>query len=509
MSDAVSKLYAEIGFKVNQDGLKQAQVLLKELAKQMSDINEATKEAARQYGIFSKDQNKQATADAKRAIDNEKAENQRNKRKLDNKKFEHKQLMDLAKLEFQVEKYNAAEKAQAERRQAREAEKAAKEQQKRLKNVLGGFRSFAVGLRNTFLALAGIGTGGLAFGIKQSLDRAVPTRNFLMTADVGLGELQQVMQRMVNTGSAMTQQQIMTDIQTVSQNLKDIALGGGGLVPYKLAGVAATGNVMDVIKNTEEAVKDLDNVTALNLTRRMGLSDDWLAMWRLREREGGDQLQITPEQQNEIIETEIALRQLKFAFKNLSDIATAALSPSIQHLADGLRDWFQSISRWIKEHPNTINDLLEDLHTLGQAIKFTIDMIVRAASWLMEKISGTAKDAKGLWEQSSIGRFIRSQQSGGMSKMNSAFEDELLRTYGGDVVNDFNNDRRTSSKYQSQIRNDDHSNTTINFNGYNDDQMVEKVENVMEQKEEKKNARISDRYKISDLWAVSPSAGGM
>ena len=114
MSDAVSKLYAEIGFKVNQDGLKQAQTLLKELAKQMSDINNATKSAAREFGIFSQSQNKQALNDAKLATENEKAENQRHKRKLDSKKFEHKQLMDIAKLEFQVEKYNAKEKEQAE-----------------------------------------------------------------------------------------------------------------------------------------------------------------------------------------------------------------------------------------------------------------------------------------------------------------------------------------------------------------------------------------------------------
>ena len=161
MADTVSKLYAEIGFKVNQDGLKQAQRVLADMANQMSAINNATKEAAKQYGIFSKEQSQQSLKDAKIATENERAEVQRNKRKLDNKKFEHKQLMDLAKLEFQVEKYNASEKQKIERQQTKEAEKASKAQKKRLSDMLHSFRSFAVGLRNTFLTLSGIGAGGV------------------------------------------------------------------------------------------------------------------------------------------------------------------------------------------------------------------------------------------------------------------------------------------------------------------------------------------------------------
>ena len=503
MADAVSKLYAEIGFKVNQDGLKEAQKLLEGLAKQMSALNNATKEAARQYGIFSKDQNKQSLADAKLALENEKAESQREKRKLDNKKFEHKQLMDLAKLEFQVEKYNASEKEKLERKQAREAEKASKEQQKRLKNILGGFRSFAVGLRNTFLALAGVGAGGIVYGMKQSLDRSVPTRNFLMTTGVSLPDLQDIMSRMVNTGSAMSQQQIMSDIQNVSQNLQDIALGQGELSPYKLLSVAAKrGDVIGVIKGVEQAVKGLDNAMALNLTRRVGLSDDWLASFRYRERFGGNQIQVSTAQQNEIIETENALRQLRFAFKNLSDFLMAAISPAMQKVADNIRNGLQSISQWINDHPNTIKELLDNLASVAKAINLVVGAITIAIKWMVDLIKETKKELEQTW----VGRMFRKTAPVSMSKIDPSFEDEL-KMYGSDIVKDFNTDRRTSSKYQTNVHSDDHSNTTINFNGYNEDQMVEKVEDVIEQKQEQKNSRLSDRYKISDLWAVSPSVG--
>jgi hypothetical protein len=501
MADTVSKLYAEIGFKVNKDGLKKAQSLLKDMANQMSAINNATKEAAKQYGIFSKEKSKQAIADAKLAVENEKAENQRNKRRLDNKKFEHKQLMDLAKFEFQVEKYNASEKQKIERQQSREAEKAAKNQKKRLKELLSGFRSFAVGLRNTFLSLAGLGTAGAIVGMKQSLDRSIPTRDFMMTTGVSLPELQSVMQRMVNTGSGMTQQQIMSDIQKVSQNLQDIALGGGGIVPYKLAGIAASGNVMDVLKATEQSVKGLNNATALNLTRRMGLSDDWLASWRYRQRYGGTQLQVNAEQQNEIIETQLALRQLKFAFKNLSDFLVVAISPVIQRMADTIRDWLQSISTWIDEHPNTIKELLDDLHKLGEGIKTAFKLIVATCEWIVDKIGSIIKAPKQVWENSEIGKLIKKNSSSGMSPINPAFEDELLN-WGNDNVKAFN--QRPTSR-TANINSDDHSNTTINFNGYNEEQMVEKVEDVIESKQKSRTLgdRVSD---ISQLWVVGHSA---
>lgn len=504
MADSVSKLYAEIGFKVNKDGLKQAQSMLKELANQLSAINNITKKAAQQYGIFSKDKNKQAMADAKLATETERAEVQRNKRRLENKKFEHKQVMDLAKLEFQVEKYNASEKQKIERRQAQEAEKAAKAQKKRLNDTLNTFRSFAVGLRNTFIGLAGAGAGGLIYGMKQSLNRSIPTRNFLMSTGTSLSDLQGIMQRIINTGSGMSQQQIMGDIMNVSQNLEDIRLGGGGIVPYKLMGVAATGNVMNVIKATEEAIKGMNNATALNLIRRMGLSDDWLAMWRFNEREGGNQYQVSAQQQAEIIETQKALQQLKFSFKNLADISLSVVSPAIQKMADATRDWLQSISQWINEHPNTIKELMDDLNKFSNVIKLAFGMIASVLDWFAQKIGSFMSAPKKLWEQSDIAKYFRSKQVGGMSKMDPKFEDELLKS-GSDIVKDFNTDRRISNT--PVFNNNDHSVSNVTINGVAQEEIANQVKEVIE--EEKTNKQIwGERFSdISDLWVVGKSSG--
>jgi hypothetical protein len=507
MADTVSKLYAEIGFKVNQDGLKQAQKIIQDMAEQMKAISDATKEAAKQYGIFSREQAKQELHDARVATEKSRKAYQDRRRELLDKKELERQERQAKKDKDREERQALKDQEQAQKRQQREAEKAAKEQQKRLKDMLKGFKSFAVGLRNTFLTLTGLGAGGLVYGIKQSLDRAIPTRDFTMTTGVSLGDLQEVMRRMVNTGSGMSQQDVMNDIQRVSQNLADISLGQGELSPYKLLSVAAQrGDVMGVIKGVEQSVKHLDNAMALNLTRRVGLSDDWLAMWRYREREGGDQRQISREQQNEIIEAEIALRQLKFAFKNLSDFLTAAVSPALTRMANGIRDWLQTISSWVDENPNTIKDLLEDLGRLADVVKLAFGMIASACQWFAEKIGNIIKAPKRLWEQSDIGKYFRGLQVGGMSKIDPKFEDELLH-WGKDKVKDFNNDRRMSS--QNVINATDNSVQNVTINGVAQEEIAEKAKEAVEEANKKEETIMQKKlYGAADLWVVAPTIVG-
>ena len=502
MADTVSKLYAEIGFKVNQDGLKQAQRVLADMANQMSAINNATKEAAKQYGIFSREQSQQSLKDAKIATENERAEVQRNKRKLDNKKFEHKQLMDLAKLEFQVEKYNASEKQKIERQQTKEAEKASKAQKKRLSDMLHSFRSFAVGLRNTFLTLSGIGAGGVIYGMKQSLDRSIPTRDFLMTTGVSLSQLQGVMSRMVNVGSRMSQQQIMGDIQKVSQNLSDIALGQGELSPYKLLHVAAQrGDVMGVIRGVEQSVKGLDNAMALNLTRRVGLSDDWLASWRFKERYGGDQVQLSTSQQRDIDEASVAINQLKYSFRLLSDQITATFAPALQYISDVLRDSFQEAASYIKEHSDFIKEI--NWKELGENIS-------RIASVLKSVAEGVLGIPKALYSGASD--LAERATQGVLSFLTGGKEDKLI--YGkGKATSVSGETQGLISKFVSTPNRStvisSIDNSTFTINGVAQDEIVEKVRDIYEEEKQKSNREtwLDNLYSNSDLYVVSPVIG--
>lgn len=509
MADAVSKLYAEIGFKVNQDGLKQAQRIIKELAKQMSDINSATKEAAKQYGIFSKDHIKQEENKAKLAIANEKAENLRSKRKIESKKLEHKELMDFAKLELQIEKYNE-----------RERDKSAKRQVKRLADIVTAFRKFGTQIRTAFLQIAGI--GGMSDSLQQSLTRSINTRNFLMTTGVNLTDLQGVMQRMVNTGSSMSQEKVMEDILKVSQNLEDIRLGGGGIVPYKLAGIAATGKVMDVIRATEEAVRGMKNATALNLTRRIGLSDDWLASWRFKERFGGDQVQLSQSQQNDIANAKVSLGQLSYGFRLLADQITAVLSPVFKEVADLLRDSFQSLARFLKTHTEEFQE------KLGELSKKITDFI-RDLSW--EKIKTFFSEIgdwfRNLWETLKSGDFRKAIQefSAIMHKIANILgikiEDKAEQKYRPSSVGKAITASLTPTT-QSMVSGfigtptrsavfsaiDNHVNN-VTINGVYQDELKEELKQAIEEDKAKdnKNIRQAEFNIFNDVFIMSGSSG--
>lgn len=359
MSDAISKLYAEIGFKVNQDGLKEVKNLLTSFAKQMNSLNKATKEAAKQYGVFSKNQAKQELHNARLATEaSRKAVQDKRIQIMQTRELQRQE--DRAKREKEKEERQAAkELARQERQQQREADRAAKEQRKRLKDTLNNFRSFAVGLRNTFLWLAGIGGTAVGAGMYQSLGRSIQTRDFLLKTNVALTDLQKVVGGFAGIGSSMSQQQIMSDILGVSQNIQDIALGQGNLAPYKLLSLAAKRNdVMGVISEAGRAVQGLDNPMALNLLRKIGLSDDWLSYFRLQEREGGSKAFIGAEGQADIEESQTALRQLNLAFRNFSDNLNASISPFIIEVSDSFIKSLDNLSKYITENSDEINEKL-------------------------------------------------------------------------------------------------------------------------------------------------------
>lgn len=551
MADTVSKLYAEIGFKVNQDGLKQAQKIIQDMATQMKAISNATKEAAKQYGIFSKENKKQAMADAKLATENEKAEVQRNKRMLANKKFEHKQLMDLAKLEFQVEKYNAAEKNKIERQQNREAEQASKERIKRLKNTLGGFRAFAVGLRNTFISLVGLGTAALAGGLKltqESRQRALNVRDFQFETGVGFDDLQKYRRQFNIMGSRLSAEDIMGDLANVQQNLVDISLGKGHLSGFKLAGVRAAagmGNSVGVIEELRKVAQTqaIDNATLINVMKDIGLKNagQWLMNFRTvrKEDKRTQETQLNAEQITAILESEIAIRQFNEAVRNAKDQISASLAPLITDVANFFKKIVEDFSISMKNlTPETegFRVLMESLIKVGKGFASILGQIAdvylrmlpyvkRLAEKLADKLIPTRT-----WEEAS--EIAEERQKNILEKgkekfkgfvegdpIDEAMAKELFGTdianakkmyknlYSGDRVSQFNTDSRLNTR--NVFNNNDNRVQNVTINGVAQEEIAEKAKEAVEEANKKEETIMQKKlYGASDLWVVAPTIAG-
>lgn len=349
MADAVSKLYAEIGFKVNQDGLKQLQSILKDFASQMDKINKATKETAKSFGIFSKEKSKEAIADEKLAREQVKTERERVKNKMVIRNQEFKEEMALQKLQLNEKRKQEKEEERIARREQRRNEKVIRERKKLLRDALSATSDFVKGIGKHIMA-SGLGFSRLLYsGVKESLGRSVATRDFMMMTGANLADIQSVMGRFASLGENVDQEQAMGDLIKLSQNIASIALGKGNLSAYKLLGTAVKrGDIAGMIRGIGMAGRDIDNDMFANLLGDIGLPSYWLTFFKGKGYGKEITNFIDQAGQEDILKAKGALGTLSVAFKNLADWLTATLSPTLIEISGGLQDWVQEMSESLK-----------------------------------------------------------------------------------------------------------------------------------------------------------------
>lgn len=363
MADAVSKLYAEIGFKVNQDGLKQLQSVLKDVSKEIDSINKATKEAAKSFGIFSKEQSKQSIADEKRNREEIKSEREHIKNKMVIRNQEFKEQMAIRKAEFTERLKQDRENERLARREQQRNEKTNRERKKLLREALHTTADFARGIGN-YLKAGALGFGRLLYsGVNESLGRSIATRDFMLTTGASLGDIQSVMARFASIGHSFSQEQIMGDLYKLSQGIASIALGRGDADTYKLLGQAAErGDIAGMLRGLGRSGNYIDNDLFANLLGSAGLGSAWVSFFKAQG--GGKEVTnfIDSEGQSKIVEAKKNLSTLSLSFKNLADWVASTLSPTIIELSNGLQDWVQDLSKSLQgEGGEKLSDNLREL----------------------------------------------------------------------------------------------------------------------------------------------------
>ena len=378
MADAVSKLYAEIGFKVKQDGLKELKATLKDITRQMDKFNKSAKQAARNYGIFSRNAAKQELHDAKMASEasrkavydkrkqimgireldrqNDRVTRDREKEERRIQREKAKAERDRLREEKQLRKATLSEKRKQEREEQRLAreeqrrnERLVHERKKALRATLNATSDFVKGIGKHIMA-GGLGFSRLLYGgVKESLGRSVATRDFMMMTGANLADIQSVMGRFASLGENVDQEQAMGDLIKLSQNIAGIALGQGNLSAYKLLGTAVKrGDVSGMIRGIGMAGRDIDNDFFAKLLSDIGLPSYWLPFFKGQGY--GKEITNFIDQggQEDILKAKGALGTLSVAFKNLADWLTATLSPTLIEISGGLQDWVQEMSESLK-----------------------------------------------------------------------------------------------------------------------------------------------------------------
>lgn len=363
MSDAISSLHADIGFKVSQEGLKEVKNLLTDFAKQLDGLNHATKEAAKQYGIFSKEKSKQALADEKLATQQARTEEVRTRSKIKLRNQAFKEEMAIKKAEADADIKREREKDRVARADERRREKEASENRKY-------FHSIAQEIGKTVQKI-GRGAKLAAFAvsrvlgreINESLNRSISTRDFMLSTGANLGDIQSVMQRFANIGENVRQETVMGDLIKLSQSMADVAMGRGNADAYKLLGTSIRrGDIGGMVRGIGMAGKDIDNDFFLKLLGDIGLPSYWLSFFKAQG--SGRQLKnfITDEGNQQIVKAKTALSDLTLSFKNLADWLSATLSPTIIEISESFIKWNEDMSTTVRgEYGKKLSDFLKRL----------------------------------------------------------------------------------------------------------------------------------------------------
>ena len=349
MADAISSLYADIGFNVNQDGLTEVKNLLGGFAQQLTGLNQVLKDSAAQYGIFSRDKAKQTIADEKLATQQARTEEVRTRSKLKVQNQAFKEQMAIRKATFDEKLKEDRENERLARKEEQRNNRVNRERRKALNEALHATGEFVRGIGN-YLKVGAVALGRLLYsGVNESLSRSVATRDFMMMTGAELGDIQSVMARFAGVGHNVSQEQIMGDLIKLSQGIASIALGRGDADTYKLLGQAAKrGDIAGMLKGIGRAGSYIDNEMFTNLIGGAGLPSYWLSFFKGQV--GGKEITnfIDLEGQQRIVDARKNLTTLSVAFKNLADWLASALSPAIIEVSNGLQDFVQELSESLK-----------------------------------------------------------------------------------------------------------------------------------------------------------------
>lgn len=319
----VSKLFAEIGFKVDTSGLKDFQ-------NQMKALN---------AGIKTQIQDSKAQIASSKAVEAaHKADTAELRKKITAQNLEkaatQAQTAELRKLDLQQRMETRAQRAADAQRQ----------------RSISSLRSFILGVSAAAYAVTKL--------TQQTRAHALAYRDYAFQTGMPLENLQQFEAAAARVAPGLTGERIASELTNLQQNLTNIEFGQGNIFPYQLLGISATTkDATKIVDGLRNAIQGLSNTRAINLIERMGLSRDWLYILRMN-REEFEKIQavmLSPEQVKATTQMALSLNQLKFSLSNFRDQLVALNSKTLTDLFRNISDIADAFSRWFKESPNALN----------------------------------------------------------------------------------------------------------------------------------------------------------
>lgn len=134
-------------------------------------------------------------------------------------------------------------------------------------------------------AIAGIASVAVAIRTlsENAIQSAIAFSDFTSQTGLAWGELQKW--QLAAEQANVSTDAVASSIKSLQQNLVNIRMGEGNISGFQLLGISPDQDAFGVLNQLRQAIKGLDNATAVNMIQRIGLSPEMIRVLRLSEEE--------------------------------------------------------------------------------------------------------------------------------------------------------------------------------------------------------------------------------
>lgn len=184
--------------------------------------------------------------------------------------------------------------------------------------------------------------------------------NFNRQTGLSIGNMQRIATAGMLADFNMTPESVMSSMQAMQANLAQIRLGQGNIEPFQLLGISPVGkDANQVFDDLRQAIKGLDDMTAVNIIQQMGFSPEMITVLRMTNEELAQtqQLMLAPEQRQALQQYSMELRKVHMEFGLLKDKALITLMPHFIKFLKGLETMAALLERGVEWFDRLIDSL--------------------------------------------------------------------------------------------------------------------------------------------------------
>lgn len=261
-----------------------------------------------------------------------------------------------------------------------------------LKNFSKGVNNLKKNLLLTQVAFAGA-IFGLDKFVNGTLKGVVALTSLNKQTGLSIKQIQKWQQAGQLADLSLSVENISGSIAKLQDNLSQIRRGKGNIAPFQMLGIDIAGkNAFQVLEGIRKNIQGIDNATAVNLIKKLGLDPKFISILRLSSKEFeklGQNMFLSSAQQRAILNVGKNFKMLTLRLKALKDQAVAKIAPQLDKM---IKNFFMWIDKNGQKIINTISELGEVFKSFAQAIGNTFALL----SELLEKVLGLENGMKSL-----------------------------------------------------------------------------------------------------------------